>query len=91
MSQRKLVGFNMTRADIPADPQWDHGTPYCASMANEDLRVTHHGDDRRFLPTLVLACQMIEQANPDAYAAMVDHDVDKDGHVRALTVTVIKV
>ena len=91
MSERQLVVFRLTRDDFPAEPGFDphRETPYSAAMENEDLRVESDGDGCRFLRTVILACQMLEKANPGKLAIMVDHDIDNHGHVVALTITVI--
>ncbi len=91
MSERTLVNFNRTREDIPPRAGFDptRETPYEASMAHENLRIGPIADHARFLKVLILACQMIERANPGRLAMMTDHETDADGHVTACTVTVL--
>jgi hypothetical protein len=90
MSERKLVEFDLTREDIPALPghDWTKETPYCASMAQEDLRVTSRRHPGRFQQVLALACQMMEKANPGTLAALVNEEYI-DGERVACTVTPI--
>ena len=63
-------------------------TPYSAEMANEDLRVVTRGR-ANFQRALALACQMMEKANPEMLAALMDPQTDQDGYVTSITVTVI--
>jgi hypothetical protein len=88
MSNRKLVEFDLMRQDIPPLPghDWTKETPYCASMAQEDLRVTCRRHPGRFQQVLALACQMMEKANPGTRTAQVDEEYVGDEMV-ACTVT----
>jgi hypothetical protein len=92
VSNRKLVKFDLTRDDLPPSPGFNpYGeTPYAASMMNEDLRVERNGDGERFMRKVILACQMIERANPRRVALMTDHELNDAGDVEALTITVIE-
>lgn len=88
---RELVEFNITREDIPSRPGFNpwHETPFAADMAHEDLRIQRNGDGARMMQVVILACQMIELANPGKVAMMTDHILNESGDVEALTITVV--
>jgi hypothetical protein len=88
MTERKLVKFDMTRADIPPldGHDWTSETPNAISMAHENLRVVCERHPGQFQQVLSLACQMMEKANPGMLAAIADEELDGDGHMIACTV-----
>jgi hypothetical protein len=90
MTERTLVGFNMTRDEIPPRAGFDphRETPFSEAMANEDLRITNHHDGR-FENVLKLALSMMELANPGMMTLQTDVDADSEGHILACTVTVM--
>ena len=92
MSNRQLIEFNLTREDIPARPDFNPSreTPLVPAMEHQDLRVTRNGDGARFMRVIILACQMIERANPGRVAVMTDHVLNDAGDVEAMTITVIE-
>jgi len=89
--RRKLVKFDLTRADIPPlegfDPMPE--TPPFATVNGEDLRIEHKGDGVRFMRAVIFAVQCIEKANPGQVAIMTDPELKDAGNVSALTVTVL--
>ena len=90
MSDRELVTFDLTRADIsPLEGHdWSRETPYCADMANQDLLIDCQ-DHELFVKVLALACQMMELANPQKLACAINHRYDARGHLIGCIVTVI--
>jgi len=90
MAERKLVGFDLTGEDIPPSPghDWRRETPYAASMAHEDLRVTSEQHPGRFYEVLSLAIDMFGRANEGKGIQVKDKVQDENGELIACTITV---
>lgn len=89
--KRDLIKFDLTRDDLPPRPGFNAytETPHFAQMHHEDLRVELKGDDyHRFTCVLALACQVMEAANEGMIAGMINPDIDSNGDLQAVTVTV---